>query len=392
MALIECKKCGHKISERARICPKCGMPTKVEPEEEHVQKQDSKNSKEVMFLSAVSCLEDGRIDEARDYISGLIALEPDCERYKELQQKLDEAQQAATLEAEERNAKRRKMVISILASIILIALIGIGVWQYQKSAAEKEQTRWEQIKDSETLTKFENYLRQYPNGRFKSEVQKRMRYVQEEMSLWEKVGSSGNPNELKSFIKKYPKGKYHDMAVTTYDELLWREAKKENDLDAYRHYMKSCPQGKHYQEAKEKADYHEKIQLDEYETDNVYSTIRQFLYAVGRGDEDSMLECLSSELHSFLGKARATKIDAIAYMRKLHANDVYSIDVTMGEYNIQKKLDEQGNSVYTINFTFDQRISREDTSKETFASYKGKAQLNSQNRITSISLTKTSHY
>ena len=58
MALIECKNCGHKISDKASVCPKCGTPTKEEPKENCVQKQESKSNEEIMYLSAVSCLEE----------------------------------------------------------------------------------------------------------------------------------------------------------------------------------------------------------------------------------------------------------------------------------------------------------------------------------------------
>lgn len=392
MALIECKNCGHKISDKASVCPKCGTPTKEEPKENCVQKQESKSNEEIMYLSAVSCLEEGRLEEARDYISGLVAIDPNSTRYQELQEKLDSALQLAREEDEERASKRKRTISTIIGTIILLALIGLCIYYYQKSSTETEQARWEQIKDSEEVADFENYLRQYPDGQYKAEAQVKIHNIQEETSLWNSIYKSNNPAELESFIKKYPKGYFHDMAVTAYDELLWNEATRKNDMDSYQYYMSKCPQGKHYQEAKEKAEYQEKIQLDESEKSNVSSTISQFFHAVARGDEDSMLECLSSELNSFMGRAGATKVDAITYMHKLHADDIYSINVTMGEFEIQKKLDSQNNPVYTADFTFDQRISREDTSKETFASYKGTAMLNNLYRITSLSLSKTAHY
>lgn len=392
MALIECKKCGHKISEKATVCPKCGTPTKEELKDIIVQKQESKNNEEVMYFSAVSCLEEGRLDEARDYISGLIAIDPDNTRYQELQEKLDSALQLAWEKDEERASKRKRTISTIIGAVILLALITLGIYYYQKSSTEKEQVHWEQIKDSEELADFENYLRQYPDGQYKAEAQVKIQNIQEETSLWNNIYKSNNPAELESFIKKYPKGHFHNMAVTAYDEILWNEATRKNDMDSYQYYMSKCPQGKHYQEAKEKAEYQEKIQLDESEKSNVSSTISQFFHAVARGDEDSMLECLSSELNSFMGRAGATKVDAITYMHKLHADDIYSIDVTMGEYEVYKKLDAQGNPIYSTDFTFDQRINREDTSKETFASYKGTAMLNNLYRIISISISKTAHY
>lgn len=283
----------------------------------------------------------------------------------------------------------------IIGTLCILLLIGaaFGGWYYYKTImSENEQAQWEKIKDTEDLKDLENFLRQYPSGKYNEMAQVRTKYVQEEITKWNSIAKSSNPNELKGFIAKYKKGYYHDLAVEAYDELLWSEATRKNDLESYKMYLKECPQGKHYQQAKDKADYQEKTSLDESEADAAISVIRQFLYALERGDESSMLESLSSDLKTFMGKTGATKVDAITYMHRLHADDVYSIDITLGEYEVKKTLDSDGEPQYTIHFSYDQRLNREETSLETFASYKGTAMLNSLKRITSLSMTKTAKY
>ena len=283
----------------------------------------------------------------------------------------------------------------IIWALCILLLIGgaVGGWYYYKTTmAENEQTQWEKIKDTEDLNELENFLRQYPNGNYNNLAKERTNYVQEEISLWNNVVRSSNPDELKGFIKKYKKGYYHDLSVEAYDERLWSEATRKNDLESYKHYLEECPQGKYYQQAKDKADYHEKTSLDDEEAGDVIAVVSQFVHAIARGDEDTMLECLSSDIKVFMGKTGATKVDAIAYMHKIHADDVYSIDVTMGESEINKTLDSEGETQYTVNFSFDQRLNREDTSLETFATYKGTAILNGLRRITSLSMNKTAKY
>lgn len=283
-------------------------------------------------------------------------------------------------------------IIWILCVLLLVGGAAGGWYLYKKNTSENEQAQWEIIKDSEDLKEIENFLRQYPSGKYINMAQERSKYVQEEITKWNSIAKSSNPNELKGFIAKYKKGYYHDLAVEAYDELLWSEATRKNDLESYKMYLKECPQGKHYQQAKDKADYQEKTSLDESEADSAISVIRQFLYALERGDESRMLECLSSDLKTFMGKTGATKVDAITYMHRLHADDVYSIDITLGEYEVKKTLDSYDEPQYTIHFSYDQRLNREDTSLETFASYKGTALLNSLKRITSLSMTKTAKY
>ena len=113
---------------------------------------------------------------------------------------------------------------------------------------------------------------------------------------------------------------------------------------------------------------------------------------MARDDESGMLENVESTLGSFLGKKNASKVDVIAYMRKMHASDVFSVDLTMGDMQVTKSLGRNDEPEYAVNFSFDQRLNREDTSLETFANYKGTAKLNSLMKITSIELTKTAHY
>ena len=131
MALIECKNCGHRISDKAAVCPKCGTPTKEEPKEEKVL-QDNKGNEEVMYLSAVSCLEEGRLDEARDYIAGLLAINSEELRYQKLQEKLKQMFLQKQL-IEEKQTKR-KTISSIIIAVVLIALTGMFfVWQNKEN-------------------------------------------------------------------------------------------------------------------------------------------------------------------------------------------------------------------------------------------------------------------
>jgi len=392
MALIECKNCGHRISDKAMVCPKCGAPTKEEPKTEHAQQQAGKNNEDVMYLTAVSCLEEGRLDEARDYVAGLLAMNAEDVRYKTLQEKLEQAMALQQEEEEERIAKRKRNTWIVVALLCTLLVAGGGYWYYQKQMAASELAQWEQIKDADEPELIATFLVRFPDGEHKDQAKERLAFAREEAELWSKIENLNNPDELDNFAKKYPKGHYHDLAIAAYDALLWDETTMKNTQDAYNHYIDQCPQGKHYAEAKEKADYLAKVQMDEDESYRVASIVEEFFYAVARDDESSMLENVEPALSSFLGKKNASKVDVIAYMRRIHANDVFSVDFTMGDVQVTKSLGRNEDPEYTADFNFDQRLNREDTSLETFASYKGTAKLNSLMKITSIELTKIAHY
>ena len=391
MALIECKNCGHRISDKAAVCPKCGTPTKEDPKEEIV-KQDNTENEKVMYLSAVSSLEEGRIEEARDYVAGLMAMNADEPRYQALQAKLEEAYARQQEEKEEMADQRKRTAWTVVSLLIALLLAGGSYLYYQKRMVANELAQWEQIKDADEPELIAAFLARFPDGEHKDQAKERLAFVREEAELWSKIENLNNPDELDNFAKKYPKGHYHDLAIAAYDALLWDEATAKNTLEAYSHYMVQCPQGKHYGEAKEKIGYLEKVQMDEEESLHIAYIVKEFFYAMARNNESGMLENVEPALSSFLGKKNASKVDVIAYMRRVHANDVFSVDLTMGDVQVTKSLDRNEDPEYTADFNFDQRLNREDTSQETFASYKGTAKLNSLMKITSIELTKTAHY
>ena len=382
----KCTNCGAQISDDCRFCTECGKPVPQGNVCPHCGA--SVNEGDAFCEKCGSKLQASDSSYNKDY-----------EISDKVQNELPIAYSPSAYQSD--NSSRtniitfdsiKKPIIWTLCALLLIGGAIGGWYYYKKITAENEQAQWEKIKDTEELKDLENFLRQYPDGKYKVKAQERSLYVQKEISQWNNVAKTNNPEELKGFINKYKKGYYHNLAVEAYDELLWSLATHKNDLQSYRYYLEECPQGKYYQQAKEKADYQEKVSLDESEAEYVTQVVSRYFYAMARGDESGMLECLSSDLKSFMGKSNATKVDAIAYMHRLHADDVYSIDITMGEYEIKKTLDSQGEPQYTIDFSYDQRLNREDTSLETFASYKGTAMLNSQTKITSLSLTKTAKY
>jgi len=178
------------------------------------------------------------------------------------------------------------------------------------------------------------------------------------------------------------------------DAADWVRATTDDSEQGYQQYLKKHADGEHAVEAKEKLDMIEKQKLTDDEAYGVRNTIESFFSNVAAGEEEDMLRCISPVMDSFLGKANATKVDAISYMRRIHADDVYSVNISLDNSDIQvsKSLGEDDRPIYSVDFSYDQRLEREDTSLETFASMKGNAVLNENYKITSITLRKMSGY
>lgn len=174
----------------------------------------------------------------------------------------------------------------------------------------------------------------------------------------------------------------------------WERANVDGTEQAYIRYLQKHADGKHVSKAKEKLDSIEKWKLTDSEMYSVRKTIESFLYSVADGNEEDLLQQLSPRMDSFLGKTSATKVDAISFMRHLHAGDVFSVSISIDTEDIEvsKSLDDYDKPIYTAEFSYDQRMEREDTSNETFASIKGHAILNENYKIQSLTLKKLSSY
>lgn len=175
---------------------------------------------------------------------------------------------------------------------------------------------------------------------------------------------------------------------------LWQKTLIKDDEEAYRLYLKKFPEGKHADQAQKRVEREEKKKLTADEEESVANTISSFFNNLANEYEDEMLACLNPSLSLFLGKKNATKVDAVSFMKHMHAADVYSIRISLdsSEIQISKSLGDSDTPTYSADFSYDQRIEREDTSKETFASISGHAVLNEDYKITSLSLKKISSY
>ena len=347
-----------------------------------------------------ACLESGRLNHAQEDLNSLINLNADEASYRELKLRLDDAlwQRA---EQEEKAARRRKTIIGSVATIVILALLALGGYLYYRHAqAQEELVLWQQIETSASMTDIDQYLAEFPEGEHVTQVQELKTKVQEIADQWALIENSNDAFTLQEFIDKYPEGIYHDKAAEALDKVLWQKAVVDDAPAAYNKYLKQCPQGVHVteaqqwlqQHAQQQAELQEKLKLSSGEINLVSSRVSSFFYSMASGYGENMTELIASPMASFLGKKNATASDVIAYMRRVHSGDVYGVDITMGNVNVKKSLTSKGDPIYTATFGFDQRLSREDATQETFAHYNGTATVNDRGLITSIGLNKTSHY
>lgn len=347
-----------------------------------------------------NCLDSGRLEHAQEDMRALINLGVEESSFSDLKNQLENALWQRELETE-KAARRKKILIGVVASLVSALLLGVGLYLYHCNKVKQDElVLWRQVEQEGELSIMNEYLIKYPDGEHATQVQDMKAKIQEISDQWSQLESTSDDAALKDFINKCPVGPYHDKAVNALDNLLWNRVITSNTPADYKKYLDNCPSGPHVEEARQwlqqraeqDAELQARMQLTSDESNIVSYRIRSFFNAMANGDATTMADFVSTPMTSFLGKRNATSSDVIAYMRRVHSGDVYSVDVTMGNISIKKSLTSDGSPLYTASFGFDQRLGREDNTQETFAHYNGTATLNADCLITSIGLNKTSHY
>lgn len=148
-------------------------------------------------------------------------------------------------------------------------------------SAQIDDELWDTIKDAERAKVFEEYIKQYPNGRNVGQAEKRLAGFRKsgqspasgpsvaapasaagndpETALWRVVFQSDNAAGYELFLKYYPNGKYALHATSrlkiarenakwqaeSVETGAWQAAENAQTADAYAAYLDSYPQGRY---------------------------------------------------------------------------------------------------------------------------------------------------
>jgi HEAT repeat protein len=113
---------------------------------------------------------------------------------------------------------------------------------------------WERIKSQNSISLCENFLKKYPNGKFKNLAVEQLEELRVD-SAWRSTNSIGSLGAFKTFIVKYPKSKYSDQAEKVKEKLEithdWETAKSVNSISVYTEYIAKHPVSIYTEKAKE---------------------------------------------------------------------------------------------------------------------------------------------
>jgi hypothetical protein len=145
-----------------------------------------------------------------------------------------------------------------------------------KSREEIEQETWENARDSASIGAVQEYLKQYPKGRFVGQAKVLIATLKatpvkfaepvasssredSESALWNEVQKGHSKDDYDAYLAQYPKGKYAALAKSRIKKLqdevateairkeqeAWEAAGKSGSEDGYQGYLKDWPAGRY---------------------------------------------------------------------------------------------------------------------------------------------------
>ena len=372
MAIIKCPECGHQISDKASICPVCG----VKIENNIIKCPHCGN---VYLKDQPTC----PVCHQSPLASTVATQQPAIPVQPQIQQ----SQSAAA----EQQAPRKSNKNKIIAIIIAVAIIIAGGYWYASSMNSlhgDEETAYVNAMNSSDPAVLQDYL-----DSFKDAPQEHIDSIQAHLEIlkmndteWTNAIISNSKTALQQYIDNHPNSLHKTEALHKIDSIDWAQCSRQNTPEAYQAYL--TEHSEHIVEAQEKLDKLDATTVGADDKQVVNSAFQQFFRGINNNDEMGITSAVSSTLH-FLTNPNATKQDVISFLHKLHKDDVRSLTWRANnDYNIKKKDMGDNTYEYDVEFTVDESVSYINSDNDKFNQYKVRGHVDSNGKISSLQLVK----
>lgn len=374
MAIIKCPECGHQISDKASICPVCGV--KIEN-------------------NIIKCPHCGNV-YLKDQPTCPVCHQSPLASTVATQQPAIPVQpqiQPSHSAAAEQQAPRKSNKNKIIAIIIAVAIIIAGGYWYASSMNSlhgDEETAYVNAMNSSDPAVLQDYL-----DSFKDAPQEHIDSIQAHLEIlkmndteWTNAIISNSKTALQQYIDNHPNSLHKTEALHKIDSIDWAQCSRQNTPEAYQAYLTEHSEGEHIVEAQEKLDKLDATTVGADDKQVVNSAFQQFFRGINNNDEMGITSAVSSTLH-FLTNPNATKQDVISFLHKLHKDDVRSLTWRANnDYNIKKKDMGDNTYEYDVEFTVDESVSYINSDNDKFNQYKVRGHVDSNGKISSLQLVK----
>ena len=392
--IIKCPECGHQVSDKAPICPSCGVEiaghlikcsycgeiylkedavcpnchhsastdnsvneddVKTEPVKDDSQNNgaysEAETSSVELVVSAESIEEEPRLDGTPTQDT-LTIESPSSDA--------EVSTDDMIVKPESKNNNHTPLFVSLLIAIVICAVL---LFFYKRGNDNHEAEEYKIALKSNNRQVMEQYLEDYPNAPLIhiNSINNLLKQNQQNNDEWGRVIQQNTIASYKAYLETHPNTPYKNEILKRIEELYWNDVVNQNTEAAYLGYREKYPKGIHVKEADEKL----KIMLDNTSTPSeekvAVSAVRQFLQGLN-SKSTSKIEGVTASSFNFLGAGGATIADVSKYMReKLYQADVKEITWQLGTVlnATTDKLDDGTTTVQKITIPARLEIVRE---------------------------------
>lgn len=284
--------------------------------------------------------------------------------------------------------KRRTFLWLGVVFLMLVVVGGTAVYYYYQR--NSEQIAYQVLENNENVADYEDFLARFPDSSHAQEVRRRLDTLKTMYAEWQRLATSSFVQDFVRFKNTYPQSLLVKQCDLKIDSLDWLDALKENTADAIADYLRKHPDGRYLSEAQVAQANIENTQVSEVELRIIDENLNGFFEAFGNNDEAGLLTFITPVMKQFLSKNNATKVDVADLVNSTYNEHILQCRFALNDdYVCQKQIDDQGAATYTVRFSVDQHITRDNPGK-TFGSYTVVAELNAQYKIQSLVMNEVS--
>ena len=394
MAIIKCPECGRQISDKAPVCPNCGVeiagkiikctqcgevyfnnqefcPNCHHPTHAHQQAAAPTER------SATPPPHNADRPTARP--SGMPPVPPTE----------GSAQTSAQQPAPEH--KKGKTVAIVIGLVIAVLICGICFYFYHTAKGDKEQEAYEFAMKSDDPLVLQTYLSNNADApqAHRDSVTARLDFLMKQDNEWANAVASGSKAALEDYLARNPNSEHAIEAKHKIDSIDWADATNENTLEAMQTYLTQHATGEHVDEAN---DAIKKIKANSVQPEDrtlVTASLRHFFQSINSKSEMELEASVTPLLTNFLGKSDATKADVVTFMKKIYKENISNMNWRLGsDYKIDKKDIGIEQYEYTVGVSATQSIDYTDGEGSQQVRYQIKATINPDGLISALSMTK----
>jgi len=280
----------------------------------------------------------------------------------------------------------------VVVFVILLVAALLGIYFYKEQMRKKEIAEFQNAIVSNEPDVLQRYLSLYQDAPadHRDAVMEKLDEWKRLEREWENAAASGSKSELQEYLKNNPDSRHKSEAIAKIDSIDWEMAQAENNQDSYEGYMTEHQQGEHYDEARALLEKLIQKMVSQDDKDMIKQLFKKYFNGLAAKDETGIISTITNVLSIFLNKANATPADVISHMKKLYeSGDITDMKFSLrDDWDIDKVEEPDGTYSFKVKFSVDQQIVRTDPDKEKGATYKVSAKVSPSGKISELKMTK----